>query len=114
MLLEENAMRHVHSIESSQHSYIFLSKKHDRNERKGRFVIVLTTAMMIAEIVGGTIFGSMALVADGWHMSTHAGALAISAFAYDYARRHKNDARFTVSGSKRGTDGCFLKFCSRV
>ena len=58
--------------------------------------------MMVAEIVGGNLLGSMALVADGWHMSTHAGALAISAFAYMYARRHKNDPNFAFGTGKLG------------
>ena len=58
--------------------------------------------MMVAEIAGGTIFGSMALLADGWHMSTHAGALAISALAYLYARRHARDPRFAFGTGKLG------------
>ena len=58
--------------------------------------------MMVAEIAGGTIFGSMALLADGWHMSTHAGALAIAAFAYRFARRHARDPRFAFGTGKLG------------
>ena len=58
--------------------------------------------MMVGEIVGGTIFGSMALVADGWHMCTHAGALAIAALAYRYARKHAHDARFSFGTGKLG------------
>ena len=58
--------------------------------------------MMIAEIVGGLLFGSIALVADGLHMSTHAGALLLAALAYRYARRHANDPRFTFGTGKFG------------
>ncbi|MDI9712494.1 cation transporter, partial [Acinetobacter baumannii] len=64
------------------HSHAFLGAAHARNERKTWMVIGLCTAMMIAEIVGGTLFGSLALVADGLHMSTHAGAMLIAALAY--------------------------------
>ncbi|MBP0649681.1 cation transporter, partial [Mycobacterium tuberculosis] len=64
------------------HDHVFLGAGHARNERRTWFVIALTTAMMLAEIVAGTVFGSMALVADGWHMATHAGAMLITAAAY--------------------------------
>ena len=65
-------------------------------------MVGLTATMMVAEIAGGTIFGSMALLADGWHMSTHAGALAIAAFAYRFARRHARDPRFAFGTGKLG------------
>jgi Co/Zn/Cd efflux system component len=58
--------------------------------------------MMVAEITGGLLFGSMALFADGLHMSTQAGALLIAAFAYTYARRHSHDVRFTFGTGKPG------------
>jgi len=93
---------HAHSIEQWQHHHAFLGAKHDRHERRTWFVVALTTVMMVAEIVGGTWFGSMALVADGWHMSTHAGALAIAGFAYLFARRHAHDPRFTFGTGKLG------------
>ncbi|KGR98285.1 cation efflux family protein [Burkholderia pseudomallei MSHR5608] len=76
------------------HDHVFLGAAHGQNERRTWTVIALCTAMMIAEIVGGTLFGSLALVADGLHMSTHAGAMLIAALAYTYARRHASDARF--------------------
>ncbi len=93
---------HSQSTAGWEHTHVFLGEHHEQNERKVRLVIALTTAMMIAEIVGGSLFGSLALVADGWHMSTHAGALAISAFAYLYARRHKHDTRFAFGTGKLG------------
>lgn len=102
---------HTHSIEPWQHGHVFLGSKHDRHERRTWFVVVLTAAMMVAEIIGGTIFGSMAVVADGWHMSTHAGALAIAALAYRFARRHARDARFTFGTGKMGE---LAAFCSAV
>ncbi|WP_068636406.1 CDF family Co(II)/Ni(II) efflux transporter DmeF [Thauera butanivorans] len=84
------------------HEHVFLGRDHHRNERRVWLVIALTAAMMVAEIVAGTIYGSMALVADGWHMSTHAGALLITALAYSYARRHARNARFTFGTGKLG------------
>src|SRR3978361_1078487 len=84
------------------HSHVFLAEGHEKSERKTWAVIWLCGAMMIAEIVGGLLFGSIALVADGMHMSTHAGALLLAALAYSYARRHANDARFTFGTGKLG------------
>jgi cation diffusion facilitator family transporter len=95
-------MMHTHSLERWHHEHVFLGADHDRNERRTWLVIALTGAMMLGEIVAGTLFGSMALLADGWHMATHAGALAISALAYAYARRHARDPRFTFGTGKLG------------
>lgn len=98
---------HSHSLEPWQHAHVFLGSKHDRHERRMWFVVLLTVITMVAEIVGGTIFGSMAVVADGWHMSTHAGALAIAGFAYRFARRHAHDPRFTFGTGKVGELAAF-------
>ncbi|HEU5016521.1 MAG TPA: CDF family Co(II)/Ni(II) efflux transporter DmeF [Pseudolabrys sp.] len=98
---------HNHSLEGWQHSHVFLGAKHNRHERRTWFVVALTAAMMVAEIVGGTLFGSMAVVADGWHMSTHAGALAIAALAYRLARRYAQDTRFTFGTGKIGELAAF-------
>ena len=84
------------------HSHVFLGEGHERSERKTWAVIWLCGAMMIAEIVGGLLFGSIALVADGLHMSTHAGALLLAALAYTYARKHANDPNFTFGTGKFG------------
>jgi cation diffusion facilitator family transporter len=84
------------------HSHIFLGDNHERNERRTRFVIALTVSMMVGEIIAGTIFGSMALVADGWHMATHAVAMLIAALAYFYARRNAENPRFTFGTGKMG------------
>src|ERR1700688_3971159 len=84
------------------HSHVFLGTGHERNERKTWAVIVLCSLMMLVEIVGGSVYGSLALVADGLHMSTHAGAMLIAALAYTYARRHAHDARFVFGTGKLG------------
>jgi cation diffusion facilitator family transporter len=84
------------------HSHIFLGEEHERSERKTWAVIWLCGAMMIAEIVGGLLFGSIALVADGLHMSTHAGALLLAALAYTYARKHVKNPIFTFGTGKLG------------
>jgi cation diffusion facilitator family transporter len=84
------------------HSHVFLSGDHQKSERKTWAVIWLCSAMMVAEIVGGWLFGSIALIADGLHMSTHAGALLLAALAYTYARRYADDPRFTFGTGKLG------------
>ena len=84
------------------HTHVFLGEGHERNERRTWLVIWLCGAMMIAEIVGGLLFGSIALVADGLHMSTHAGALLLAALAYTYARKRAGDPNFTFGTGKFG------------
>jgi cation diffusion facilitator family transporter len=85
-----------------RHSHVFLGGGHEQNERKTWGVIVLCGIMMVVEIIGGSLFGSLALVADGLHMSTHAGAMLIAALAYTYARRHASDGRFVFGTGKLG------------
>jgi cation diffusion facilitator family transporter len=87
---------------SALHSHVFLGEGHENSERKTWVVIWLCGAMMIAEIIGGLLFGSIALVADGLHMSTHAGALLLAALAYTYARRHADDQNFMFGTGKLG------------
>jgi cation diffusion facilitator family transporter len=89
------------------HAHVFLGENHDRNARRTWFVIALTATMMVAEIAAGSFYGSMALVADGWHMSTHAAAMSISALAYLYARRHAHNPRFTFGTGKFGDLAAF-------
>jgi cation diffusion facilitator family transporter len=84
------------------HSHVFLGENHETSERKTWSVIWLCAAMMVVEIVGGWLFGSIALIADGLHMSTHAGALLLAALAYTYARKHADDPRFTFGTGKLG------------
>ena len=85
-----------------EHQHVFLGSGHAANERKAWAVIVLCSAMMLIEIGGGISFGSLALVADGLHMSTHAIAMLIAALAYTFARKHAADARFSFGTGKVG------------
>jgi cation diffusion facilitator family transporter len=87
---------------SAFHDHVFLGEGHESSEKKTWAVIWLCTAMMVLEIVGGWLFGSVALIADGVHMSTHAGALLLAALAYSYARRHAGDPRYTFGTGKLG------------
>ena len=87
---------------SAFHSHAFLGEAHEKSERRTWAVIWLCAAMMAAEIVGGWLFGSIALIADGLHMSTHAGALLLAALAYTFARRYAQDPRFTFGTGKFG------------
>jgi cation diffusion facilitator family transporter len=84
------------------HNHIFLGEGHEHNERRTWMVIALCSFMMVAEIAGGLLFGSIALVADGLHMSTHASALLLTALAYRYARHHVDDDRFSFGTGKLG------------
>jgi cation diffusion facilitator family transporter len=90
------------AFQSAPHDHVFLGEGHERAERRTWAVIVLCSVMMVAEIVGGALFGSLALIADGLHMSTHAGALLLAALAYTYARKYANDSRFTFGTGKFG------------
>jgi cation diffusion facilitator family transporter len=87
---------------AASHTHIFLGEGHEHNERRTWLVIWLCGLMMVGEIVGGMLFGSIALIADGLHMSTHAGALLLAALAYRYARRHADDRRFSFGTGKLG------------
>lgn len=87
---------------SNPHEHVFLGKSHERNERRTWIVIAITATMMVIEIIAGTLFGSMALIADGWHMSTHAAAMLIAALAYRYARKNIHNPRFTFGTGKLG------------
>ncbi|MGD0633811.1 MAG: CDF family Co(II)/Ni(II) efflux transporter DmeF [Beijerinckiaceae bacterium] len=95
------------SVESWTHDHHFLGEAHERNERRTMFVVALTAVMMVLEIGGGGVFGSMALVADGWHMGTHVAALGIAALAYRYARLHARDPRFSFGTGKLGELAAF-------
>jgi len=92
---------------SVEHSHVYLGASQQRNERRTWAVIALTLVTMVAEIVAGTLFGSMALVADGWHMSTHAAALLIAALAYVFARRHAHDPRYSFGTGRLGDLAAF-------
>jgi cation diffusion facilitator family transporter len=91
-----------HAFGFAPHDHVFLGRDHERAERRTWAVIILCSIMMVAEIVGGALFGSLALIADGLHMSTHAGALLLAALAYTYARKYANDRSFTFGTGKFG------------
>ncbi|WP_447764062.1 CDF family Co(II)/Ni(II) efflux transporter DmeF [Sphingopyxis panaciterrae] len=87
---------------ATQPLHDFLGASHDENAKRTLWVVALTAAMMVGEIAAGYWTGSMALLADGFHMATHAGALGLAALAYRYARRHRHDPRFSFGTGKVG------------
>jgi cation diffusion facilitator family transporter len=89
------------------HEHVFLGSSHEENARRTLWVVLLTLVMMVAEIAAGYLTGSMALLADGFHMATHAGALGIAAAAYAYAKRHARSPRFSFGTGKVGDLGGF-------
>jgi len=89
------------------HDHVFLGTAHDKNARRTLWVVMLTVAMMVAEIAAGYLTGSMALLADGFHMATHAGALGIAVAAYAYAKRHARSSRYSFGTGKVGDLGGF-------
>lgn len=106
----EQSRAHDHSHEkalNASHEHVFLGDDHARNERRTWAVIAITASMMVVEIVAGNVFGSMALTADGWHMSTHAAAMLIAALAYLYARKHVSNPRFSFGTGKLGDLAAF-------
>ena len=98
---------HSHSLSHWAHEHAFLGDRHGERERRTWSVVALTAAMMVVEIAGGTLFGSIALIADGWHMGTHVLALAIAGLAYLFARRHIGDQRFSLGTGKFGELAAF-------
>ena len=97
---------HIHTLQKWKHRHRY-NIEDGHGERNTRRVIVLTLSMMIIEITAGYLFGSMALLADGWHMGTHAVALGITAFAYYYARRHSDNPNYSFGTGKVGVLGGF-------
>ena len=93
-----------HTLEPWQHSHRFIGES-ARSERRTAQVMLLAGAMMVVEIVAGMVFGSMALLADGWHMATHVAAFGIALYAYRYARSHADSPRYTFGTGKVGVLG---------
>ncbi|MBV1692633.1 CDF family Co(II)/Ni(II) efflux transporter DmeF [Novosphingobium sp. G106] len=89
-------------IDAFVHDHVYLGASHDENARRTLWVVVLTAVMMIGEIFAGYVTGSMALLADGFHMATHAGALSVAAVAYAYAKQHASNRRFSFGTGKVG------------
>ena len=96
---------HAETIEQFRHGHDHVMVDH--HERRTRWVVAITAAMMVVELVIGTLSHSMALTADGWHMATHVIALAIAGFAYLFARRHARDVRFSLGTGKFGELAAF-------
>ena len=89
-------------IEAFTHDHVYLGASHDENARRTLLVVGLTGVMMIGEIFAGYVTGSMALLADGFHMATHAGALSVASIAYAYAKRHASSGRSSFGTGKVG------------
>lgn len=90
------------NIAGYTHDHVYLGASHDENAKRTLWVVALTAIMMVGEIIAGYITGSMALLADGFHMATHAGALSVAAGAYAYAKRHANNRAFSFGTGKVG------------
>ncbi len=97
---------HSHSLDRLAHAHDFNSRSKD-GERRTRQVVILTAVMMVIEIAAGYLYGSMALLADGWHMGTHVAALGITLFTYNYARRHADNPVYSFGTGKVSALGGF-------
>ena len=97
---------HTHTLENWQHEHDF-SVENEKGERRTQYVLILTAITMVVEIIAGSIFGSMALLADGWHMGTHVAAFMITIFAYRYARKHANNPAYAFGTGKVSVLGGF-------
>lgn len=92
----------TNAADALRHEHVFLGRDHDRNARRTLWVVALTAVMMVGEIIAGVVYGSMALLADGFHMATHAGALTVAAVAYAFAKRNARNPRYTFGTGKVG------------
>lgn len=95
-------MTTLRDIDDFTHAHVYLGAAHDDNARRTLWVVVLTAVMMTGEIFAGYVTGSMALLADGFHMATHAGALGVAAIAYAYAKQRASSRRFSFGTGKVG------------
>jgi cation diffusion facilitator family transporter len=94
-----------HKLEAWKHSHSFGQDQKQQGEARTLIVIAITSSMMVVEIAAGLAFGSMALLADGLHMGSHAAALGINAFAYVYARKHAQNEKYSFGTGKVNTLG---------
>lgn len=97
---------HVKTLQKWQHNHSFTIIDNQGEQRTIK-VLTLTVITMVMEIIAGILFGSMALLADGWHMGTHASAFIITIFAYKYAKKHQNNPQFTFGIGKVSVLGGF-------
>src|SRR5690606_13740129 len=98
---------HSQIAERWKHPHTFGTDQRVEGERRTKWVVAITLVMMAIEIAAGMAYSSMALLADGWHMGTHAAALSVAVFAYAYARRHASDPRYSFGTGKFGALGGF-------
>jgi cation diffusion facilitator family transporter len=104
---------HRRTLEQWQHNHDF-SIVQEEGEKRTFQVLLLTAVTMVVEIMAGSVFGSMALLADGWHMGTHVAAFSITLFAYRYAKRHVRSARFSFGTGKVSVLGGFASAVALV
>ena len=97
---------HANRLENWQHSHDF-SVRNEKGEQRTQYVLILTAITMVVEIIAGSVYGSMALLADGWHMGTHVAAFFIAIFAYRYARKHANNPAYAFGTGKVNVLGGF-------
>ena len=97
---------HVHTLENWQHNHDF-AVKNEKGERRTLYVLILTAITMVVEIIAGSVYGSMALLADGWHMGTHVAAFMITIFAYRFSRKHADNPAFAFGTGKVNVLGGF-------
>lgn len=97
---------HIHTLENWQHNHDF-AVKNEKGERRTLYVLFLTAITMVVEIIAGSVYGSMALLADGWHMSTHVAAFMITIFAYRFSRKHADNPAFAFGTGKVNVLGGF-------
>lgn len=98
---------HEHDTQPWQHDHTFGQDQRRPGESRTLIVIAITATMMVIELAAGIAFGSMALLADGLHMASHAAALSITAFAYVYARKNARNSRFSFGTGKVNALGGF-------
>jgi cation diffusion facilitator family transporter len=97
---------HAHTLENWQHSHNFVMNN-EKGKQRTLYVLILTAITMFAEIIAGSLFGSMALLADGWHMGTHVAAFLITIYAYHYASKHADNPAYSFGTGKVGVLGGF-------
>ncbi|PID76560.1 MAG: cation transporter, partial [Deltaproteobacteria bacterium] len=97
---------HIYKLENWQHRHNY-SVVNEKGEKRTRYVLALTAITMVIEIMAGIVYGSMALLADGWHMATHVAAFLITLFAYYYSRKHQDDPAHTFGTGKVNVLGGF-------
>ena len=97
---------HIKTLKDLEHNHDF-SLKNEKGERRTKYVLILTAITMVVEIIAGSVYGSMALLADGWHMGTHVAAFMIAIFAYQYSRKHADNPDFAFGTGKVNVLGGF-------